>query len=126
MKREQQTKILELAMKHFKLDCHFEEYRTKKQLCTRANEIMSNICEKGTVYKDSYLYADTLDACFFIDRAGNACCAMAFWFDSKSNDFTDKAGGPSGQSSVQAVTMAREIVAYMQSIIDEQSKEEKK
>ena len=77
---EQERDALYNAARKAGLDTHVTYMERKGDAHTYAEKLMLNSYRKGMPYKSSYLYCDTLDACFFFDRDGHACISMsAFW-----------------------------------------------
>jgi len=128
MDKTTQERIMGEALSHFGLGFHVQSYDSLSRLSTLpSRRIMPNYCDKGnTVYDESYLYADALDATFFISRGGTACFAFSGY---EAADRAGKwaAGGDgdpskSGQPAWKAVKMATDVVRYMQELIDGQEK----
>lgn len=79
---EQERGALYNAARTVGLDAHITYMERKGDAHTYAEKLMLNSYRKGMPYKSSYLYCDTLDACFFFDHDGRACVSVsACWRD---------------------------------------------
>lgn len=69
---EQEREALYQAARRVGLDAHITYMERKSDAYTCAEKLMLNSYRKGMPYKASYLYCDTVDACFFFDYDGKA------------------------------------------------------
>ena len=77
---EQETEALHNAARKAGLDAHIVRMERKSDAHTYAEKLMLNCYRKGMPYKSSYLYCDTVDACFFFDHDGKASVSFsAIW-----------------------------------------------
>lgn len=74
---EQERDALYNAARRVGLDAHITYMERKGDAHTYAEKLMLNSYRKGMPYKTSYLYCDTLDACFFFDHDGRACVTIS-------------------------------------------------
>lgn len=70
---EQQQKILHAACEKCGLDGHLVTADKMSELYTWAEKIMH---KTKAPHKNSYVFCDTVDVCFYID-SGKACCTFA-------------------------------------------------
>lgn len=74
---EQERDALYNAARRVGLDAHITYMERKGDAQTYAEKLMLNSYRKGMPYKTSYLYCDTLDACFFFNHDGHACVTIS-------------------------------------------------
>ena len=65
------------AARRLGLDAHITYMERKGDAYTYAEKLMLNSYRKGMPYKASYLYCDTVDACFFFDHDGQAAVSIS-------------------------------------------------
>lgn len=71
MTRERQAELIAAACKEAGLDAHIKWIERKKDALTRAEQIAA--CFKGEAplpVKNSYMFCETLDMCFFYTQTG--------------------------------------------------------
>ncbi len=74
---EQERDALYNAARSVGLDAHIAYMERKSDAHTCAEKLMLNSYRKGMAYKASYLWCDTVDACFFFDHDGRACVSLS-------------------------------------------------
>lgn len=74
---EQEREALYQAARQVGLDAHITYMERKSDAHTCAEKLMLNSYRKGMPYKASYLYCDTVDACFFFDYDGRATVTLS-------------------------------------------------
>lgn len=74
---EQEYDALYNAARRSNLDAHIQYMDRKSDAHTCAEQLMLNSYRRGMPYKASYLYCDTLDACFYFDHDGRACVTVS-------------------------------------------------
>ena len=74
---EQEREAIYAAARKSNLDAHIQTMDRKSDAHTCAEKLMLSSYRKGMPYKSSYLYCDTLDACFYFDHDGRACVTVS-------------------------------------------------
>ena len=74
---EQEREAIYAAARRSNLDAHIQTMDRKSDAHTCAEKLMLSSYRKGMPYKSSYLYCDTLDACFYFDHDGCACVTVS-------------------------------------------------
>ena len=74
---EQEREAIYAAARKSNLDAHIQTMDRKSDAHTCAEKLMLSSYRKGMSYKSSYLYCDTLDACFYFDHDGRACVTIS-------------------------------------------------
>jgi hypothetical protein len=100
---EQERDALYNAARKVGMDAHIEYMERKSDAHTCAEKLMLNSYRKGMPYKSSYLYCDTVDACFFFDHDGRACVTFSARWSSGAKDL----GKP-----------VKEAFGYIQAMLD--------
>lgn len=78
---EQQTQAMEQAFKQYNLDCHIVYKERKSEFHTWAEQIAKRFFRKGMPIKNSYMYCNALDMCFFFLKDGTAIYTYAGYAD---------------------------------------------
>lgn len=74
---DQEESALYQAARRLGLDAHITHMERKGDAYTYAEKLMLNSYRKGMPYKTSYLYCDTVDACFFFDHDGRPAVTIS-------------------------------------------------
>lgn len=77
---EQKIKILHDSARICDLDSHVTVCEKKADLQTQAETMMGNMSHVKNPHKNSYLYFDSVDACFYIERETACVTFTARWF----------------------------------------------
>jgi hypothetical protein len=86
---EQKEKILYESSRECNLDAHITQCEKKSDLATIAQRIMGwTGFIKNNPHKQSYLYFDSVDSCFYIDNHDNACVTFGARWIVGSKDLT--------------------------------------
>lgn len=82
---EQQTQAMEQAFKQYNLDCHIVYKERKSEFYTWAERIAKMFFRnrKGMPVKNSYMYCNALDMCFFFLEDGTAIYTYAGYADKR-------------------------------------------
>jgi hypothetical protein len=108
---EQERDALYNAARKTGMDAHIEYMERKSDAHTYAEKLMLNAYRKGMPYKSSYLYCDTVDACFYFDHDGRACVSFSAQWCNGAKDL----GKP-----------IREAFGYIQNMLDAMTGEAEK
>ncbi len=76
---EQKIKILHDSARKCNLDSHVTIREKKIDLQTHAEKMMGNMSHVKNPHKNSYLYFDSVDACFYIERETACVTFTARW-----------------------------------------------
>ena len=74
---EQQEQAIRQACKRYGLDSHTTQKERKSDFHTWAEQIAKRFFRKGMPVKNSYMYCDSLDMCFFFLENGTAVYTYA-------------------------------------------------
>lgn len=109
------NEIIKKACKMYGLDSHLREITNKRDACTMAERLaMIHKESKQPMYvKNSYMYCDTLDCCFWIHN-DKAYVSMSGMWSANSPDLTD-------DKLMYAVRLCYKVVSEMQKLLDERS-----
>lgn len=77
---EQKEKIIREAAMECGLDAHMALVEQKSDLSTYAEKMMGNMSNWKNPHKNSYLYLDSVDACFHIAREKACVTFTARWY----------------------------------------------
>jgi hypothetical protein len=105
---EQEEDALYNAARKAGMGAHIEYMERKSDAHTYAEKIMLNAYRRGMPYKPSYLYCDTVDACFYFDYDGQACVSFSAQWRNGAKDL----GKP-----------IREAFGYIQNMLDAMTNE---
>ena len=116
MTRQQQAELIAAACKEAGLDAHICMIDNKKQAGTLAEKIAMRFKGKGSLpVKNSYMYCDTLDVCFFYNEAGTPFMTYAGYVTADSKDITEG-------KLIEALRKARQVLSTMRELAEEVSK----
>jgi len=76
---EQKIKILHDSARKCDLDSHIVTCEKKADLQTNAERMMGNMSYVKNPHKNSYLFFDSVDACFYIERETACVTFTARW-----------------------------------------------
>lgn len=110
---EQRAMIIHDAARECGMDGHIVHAENKKCLHTMAQKAMGELgYYKGMPHKESYLYMDSVDSCFYISANDKACMTFtARWF-AGSRDID-------GENLPKALELCNKMLNTMQRMIDE-------
>lgn len=83
---DQEREALYHAARRVGLDTHITYMDRKGDAHTYAEKLMLNSYRKGMPYKVSYLWCESLDACFFFNHDGRACVSVSAMWCSGAKD----------------------------------------
>lgn len=90
MTERQQAAFISAACREAGLDGHIEWIEGRKQAHTWAERIAVRFKGNGRLpVKNSYMYCDTLDMCFFYSESGMPSMSYAGYVTSASTDITE-------------------------------------
>lgn len=92
MNNSEKSAALHHAARACGFDGHIKTIEYKNQCFTRAEQIAESRVSRPFPVKNSYLYCDTLDTCFYFDSENNPCCAFAGCVRYNSGDFKSMEG----------------------------------
>lgn len=114
MTNEQQAKLITAACKEAGLDGHIRWIEGKKQADTWAEKIAIRFKDGNPLpVKNSYMYCDTLDMCFFYNEAGTPFMTYAGYVTADSKDITEG-------KLLEAFRMARQVLSTMKEFAEEE------
>lgn len=87
MDNAERTKALRDAAYLCGLDGSVKVVNYKNECVTHAEQIAEAQMVRPFPVKNSYLYCDALDACFFYDRDGSACCSFSGYVRYGTGDY---------------------------------------
>ena len=116
--KEKQAIIIHNACKKAGVDSHVKWIFRKNDARTMAEQIANqfkdvNAKDKSFPVKNSYMYCDALDLCFFFNKRNKACFSFSGFSFSGSDDLRKK-------RLVEAFKKAELIVDYMQEMMDDE------
>lgn len=86
---DQKVKIIHDSARECNLDCHVEIAEKKSELYTLAEKGMGMFgWYKNMPHKNSYLYFDSVDACFYISESDQACVVFSAKWNVGSKDLS--------------------------------------
>lgn len=90
MTKQRQAELISAACKAAGLDDHIRWIETQKQADTWAEKIAMRFKDKDSFpVKNSFMYCDTLDMCFFYDPQGVPRMTYAGFASAESPDITE-------------------------------------
>lgn len=101
----QEHEALYNAAHRANLDAHIKHLSRKSDAFTAAEKLMLMQYHKDMPVKASYLYCDSLDACFFFNTAGKACVTISAFWGYGTADL--------GEPIEKALKYIREMLQYM-------------
>lgn len=117
MKPEIEERLISTACKEAGLDSHIRWIKRAKDAGTWAERIAERFREgRDMPVKNSYMYCDTLDMCFFYDRAEKPHMTYAGYATASSPDITEG-------KLVKAFEKAQEVLKAMSRLAAEQAQE---
>ena len=108
---EQIKNILHDSARKCDMDGHVVICEKKVDLQTNAERMMGNMSYVKNPHKNSYLYLDSVDACFYIERK-TACVTFTARWDVGSKDL-------SIERMVKAIVLTGNMLEEMQRMINE-------
>ncbi len=84
---EKKIQILHDSARQCDLDSHITVCEKKSDIQTQAEMMMGNMSFVKNPHKNSYLYFDSVDACFYIERE-KACVTFTARWDVDSKDLS--------------------------------------
>lgn len=76
---ENKEKILHDSARECGLDSHIVTVDKQSELYTHAEQMMGKMSHPRNPHKNSYLFCDSVDACFYIDRETPCVTFTARW-----------------------------------------------
>ena len=114
LSEDMQADIIANACKDAGLDTHIKWVKYHKDSATWAEKIADRFRGSRIMpVKNSYMFCDTLDMCFFFDSRGYACMTYAGYAYAGSRDITTNLGA--------AFEKAEKVLASMQKAATESS-----
>lgn len=113
MTAERQAELISCACKEAGFDGHIRWIEGKKQANTWAEKIAVRF--KGDTplpVKNSYMYCDTLDMCFFYNEQGTPFMTYAGYVTAESKDITEG-------KLLEAFRRARQVLSTMKELAEE-------
>ena len=91
MTSERQAELISLACKEVVVDSHIRFIERRKEAQTWAEKIAVQFMQTGQQFpvKNSYMFCDTLDMCFFFGPGGTPRVAYAGHAGADERDITD-------------------------------------
>lgn len=110
MTTERQAELIALACKEAGLDGHIKWIDGRKQANTWAEKIAIRFKGDGPLpVKNSYMYCDTLDMCFFYNEAGTPFMTYAGYVTEESRDIIE-------DKLLEAFRRARQVLNTMKEL----------
>jgi hypothetical protein len=110
---DQKIEILHDSCRECEIDGHVVASENKSELYTVAEQAMGRFdWYKNMPHKNSYLYMDSVDACFYISKSNYACVAFTAKWCVGSKDL-------SIAKFEKAITIINKMLETMQSKINE-------
>ncbi len=117
MTKERQAELIAAACKEAGLDGHIRWIEGRKQADTWAEKIAVRFKSDGPLpVKNSYMYCDTLDMCFFYDEQGTPLMTYAGYVTADSKDITEG-------KLLEAFRRARQVLSTMRELVEEAAHE---
>ena len=111
---KRQAELLSMACEIAGLNTHIEWIEKKTHARTWAEKIAVRFRFEGTFpVKNTYLYCDTLDMCFFYNEAGTPCVTYAGCASVGSKDFTE-------ERLTKAFKRAQELLNIMKELAEKE------
>lgn len=113
MTKEKQAELITAACKEAGLDGHIRWIEGKKQANTWAEKIAVRFKgENSLPVKNSYMYCDTLDMCFFYNEQGTPFMTYAGYVTAESKDIAEG-------NLFEAFRRARQVLSTMKELSEE-------
>lgn len=113
MTTEKQAELIAISCKEAGLDGHIKCIDGRKQADTWAEKIAIRFKNNGPLpVKNSYMYCDTLDMCFFYNEAGTPFMSYAGYATAESKDITEG-------KLLEAFRRARQVLSTMKELSEE-------
>jgi len=108
---DRKIKILHDSSRICNLDSHVTTCEKKSELYTQAERMMGNMSYTANPHKNSYLFLDSVDACFYIERE-TACVTFTARWGVGSKDL-------SIEKFEKALILINKMLETMQGMINE-------
>lgn len=119
MTKERQAELIAAACKEAGLDGHIRWIEGRKQANTWAEKIAVRFKGNGPLpVKNSYMYCDTLDMCFFYDKQGTPFMTYAGYVAADSKDITEG-------TLIETFRRARQVLNTMRELAKEAAHEQR-
>lgn len=113
MTEKRQAELIAAACKEAGLDGHIRWIEGKKQADTWAEKIAMRFKGNNALpVKNSYMFCDTLDMCFFYNEAGMPFMTYAGYVTAESKDITEG-------KLLEAFLRARQVLSTMRELAEE-------
>lgn len=113
MTEQRQAELIGAACKEIGLDGHIRWIEERKQAHTWAEKIAMRFKANNAIpVKNSFMYCDKLDMCFFYNEAGTPFMAYAGYVTADSNDITEG-------KLLEAFQKARRLLSTMKKLAED-------